>query len=81
MYVCIVQKGASPDPPLCVRVPGGGGGGHLIPLEAVPVPDAREKKNMGKGYPNQGWARYAKRVSISRKIWEKGRPIQIAIPF
>ena len=36
-----------------------------------------EKKNGGKGYPYQGWARYVKRVSKSRKIRKKG--IQIAM--
>ena len=44
------------------------GGGGSLPLEAVP--DAREKKTRGKGYPDQGWARKArtaKRVSKSRK--------------
>ena len=57
---------------------GGGGGGGSLPLEAIP--DAREKINIDKGYPNQGWARtarIAKRVSKLRKMGEKG--IQIAM--
>ena len=54
--------------------PGGGGGGSL-PLEAVP--DAREKKHAGQGFPNQGWARNAKRVSESRTMGQKG--IQITM--
>ena len=55
---------------------GGGGGGGSLPLKAVP--DAREKKRVKRvNYPNQGWARNAKRVSKRRKMGEKG--IQIAM--
>ena len=49
----------------CVRGGGGGGGGHFSwrPYQML------ERNTWGKGYPIQGWARIAKRVSTSEKAW------------
>ena len=61
---------------ILIRITLGGGGGGVT-SNGGRIPDAQEKKNAGKGYPNQGWARnarIAKRVSKSREMGEKGYP-------